>query len=326
MWYKGAFVISKIGSMETNYHKNEQMQTLLTATKTELTLRRYSGKTIKNYLICLRRYFCFLSDCKCDFAEVNESIVKRFLYEELENLSGSTLNLYLSAIKFFYKRVLKVDFLTDMSFARKRKRLPVVLTKHEILQCIDATRNKKHKLMIALGYGAGLRVSEIVNLKIRDLDFGRNLIYVRNAKGCKDRVSLLPQTLYEEIKDFISLRKRSVLRLKNQPKFLDEVIGNLYFFASERLYKPKIGGKMSVRTVQEVFKNAVRKAGIMKNATFHSLRHSFATHLIENGTNLAYVQKLLGHTSIKTTMVYTQVTDYVLQRMASPFDVELYAK
>ncbi|MBT6068452.1 tyrosine-type recombinase/integrase [Candidatus Peregrinibacteria bacterium] len=322
--------------METNYHSLGQIETFLEATKNELTIRRYSSKTVKSYLSCLKRYFCFVEAQNRGFAEVDERLVKLFLLEELDGQSGSTLNLYLSAIKFFYRQVAKVDFFVDMKFVRTRKKLPVVLSRCEIMRCLESLVNRKHRLMIALAYGAGLRVSEVVNLKIRDLDFEKGLIYVRNPKGGRDRVTLLPRNLYRDIEDLLWSRRRGLgvsecekqffgrqgLNSKCElgTDFCGQVLGNFYLFCSERKFKPKIGGRMSVRTVQQVFKTALKKAGIMKNATFHSLRHSFATHLLENGVDLRKIQTLLGHRDIRTTLVYTKITDHGLQVVKSPFD------
>lgn len=228
------------------------------------------------------------------FEEVDEKVVKKFLLEELDGCSGSTQNLYLSAIKFFYRDVLGVEFDFHMRFVRTRKRLPVVLSKSEVLRCIGVIENRKHRLMVSLAYGAGLRVSEVVNLKIGDLDFDRGLLYVRNSKGKRDRVTLLPEGLREGL-------RRSV------------GFGDFVFCG-------RGGRKLHVRTVQKVFRDAMKKAGVFKGATFHSLRHSFATHLLEGGVDLRKIQSLMGHRDIKTTLVYTKITDHSLGKVKSPLD------
>jgi site-specific recombinase XerD len=150
--------------------------------------------------------------------------------------------------------------------------------------------------MIALAYSGGLRVSEIINLKIKDLDLAELIIHIKNAKGNKDRITVFPEKLVMDL--------RKLIANKNF---------NDYVFASER------GGKLTERTAQKIFENALKKSEIKKEATFHSLRHSFATHLLENGTDVRYVQELLGHSNIRTTQIYTKVTNPKLKNIKSPF-------
>ncbi|MFT7184631.1 MAG: integrase/recombinase XerD, partial [Oceanicoccus sp.] len=174
----------------------------------------------------------------------------------------------------------------------KPKRLPVVLSRTEVEQILCSTVNEKHKMMIALAYSSGLRVSEVVALKVQDLDFEQALLYVRQGKGGKDRISLLSSNL-----DLRKFCRRKAL--------------NDYLFESVR------GGKLTTRTLQKVFKQACARVELNKKASFHSLRHSFATHLIEKGVNLRYVQELLGHNNIQTTQRYTQVAKCHLKKIES---------
>ena len=149
--------------------------------------------------------------------------------------------------------------------------------------------------MIALAYGAGLRVSEVVNMRLKDINIAELTIHIKQAKGQKDRISILSEKLVNDLEQLIAT--------KNQ---------NAYVFESER------GGKLTTRTAQKIFENALAKSGIKKNANFHSLRHSFATHLLENGVDVRYVQELLGHQNIRTTQVYTHVTNPKLKNIKSP--------
>ncbi len=266
---------------------------LLKNTQEELRLRNYSQKTVKNYCLCLKYFFMFLQK---DFSKFDREKVKIFLLKiKDDGKSPQTINLHLNAIKFFYNEIIKVSFVIDIKFAKRSKKLPVVLSKQEILKIIDSILNQKHKLIVSIAYGAGLRVSEVLTLKIKDIDFERNLIYVRQGKGAKDRITLLPEKLRSDLITFI-----------NNKNF------NLYVFESER------GGKLTTRTAENIFESAMNKAGIHKDATFHSLRHSFATHLLENGTDIRYVQELLGHQNIRTTQIYTQVTTQKIQNIQSP--------
>ncbi|MBU3965183.1 tyrosine-type recombinase/integrase, partial [Patescibacteria group bacterium] len=174
-------------------------------------------------------------------------------------------------------------------------KLPVVLSRSEIEKIINSIENRKHKLLISLSYGAGLRVSEAINLKIKDINSEELTIHLKNAKGSRDRITIFPEKLKADLHEFFALRNM-----------------NDYVFASER------GGKLTERTAQKIFEIAMKKAKIGKDATFHSLRHSFATHLLENGVDIRYVQELLGHQNIRTTQLYTKVTNLNIRKIKSP--------
>ena len=269
------------------------MQEYLEQTRQELRLRNYSFKTIKSYLGCLREYFDFK---KFNLGKIDEETIKQFLLnKQSKNYSSQTINLYLNAIKFFYREVLKIPQKIDLKFAKRSKKLPIVLSREEIKNIIDSIRNPKHKLITSLAYGAGLRISEVVNLKVKDVNLEELTIHLKNAKGKKDRITIFPEKIRSNLKSLITEKK-----------------SDDYLFESER------GGKLTERTAQKVFENALRRAGIKKDASFHSLRHSFATHLLENGVDVRYVQELLGHRNIRTTQVYTQVTNPKLKNIKSP--------
>ncbi len=268
-------------------------QKYLEQTRQELKLRNYSSKTIKAYLRCLEEYFDFK---KSNLEKINEEDIKQFLLNKQDkNYAPQTINLYLNAIKFFYREVLKIPRKINLKFAKRNKKLPIVLSRKEIKDIIDIIKNPKHKLIISLAYGAGLRVSEVVNLKIKDVNLEELTIHLKNTKGKKDRITIFPEKIKNNIKNFTA-RKNS----------------NNYLFESKQ------GEKLTERTPQKILKNALRKADIKKDATFHSLRHSFATHLLENGVDIRYVQKLLGHQNIRTTQRYTQVTNPKLKDIKSP--------
>jgi len=269
------------------------MQKYLEQTRQELKLRNYSFKTIKAYLGCLKEYFDFK---KFNLEKIDEQNIKQFLLNKQdENYSSQTINLYLNAIKFFYREVLKISEKINLKFAQRSKKLPIVLSREEIKNIIDSIRNPKHKLIISLAYGAGLRISEVVNLKIKDVNLKELTIHLKNAKRKKDRITIFPEKIRSNLKSLITGKQ-----------------SDDYLFESER------GGKLTERTAQKVFENALRRTGIKKDATFHSLRHSFATHLLENGTDVRYVQELLGHANIRTTQIYTKVTNPALKNITSP--------
>lgn len=269
------------------------MQEYLEQTKQELKLRNYSKKTIISYLACLKDYFNFKSN---NFEKIEEENIKNFLLKKQEkNYSPQTINLYLNAIKFFYREITKNPQKVNLKFAKRSKKLPIVLSREEIKKIIESIKNLKHKLIISLAYGAGLRISEVVNLKVKDINLEELTIHLKDAKGKKDRITIFPEKIRSDIQELIAIKNL-----------------NDYLFESER------GGKLSERTAQKVFENALQKSDIKKDATFHSLRHSFATHLLENGTDVRYVQELLGHQNIRTTQIYTQVTNPNLKNIKSP--------
>ncbi|MBU0598287.1 tyrosine-type recombinase/integrase [Patescibacteria group bacterium] len=265
----------------------------LEQTRTELKLRNYSNKTIISYLGCLREYFVFLGK---NYDKLDIELIKKFLLQkQKKGQAPQTINLCLNAIKFYYREIIKPSRHISLKFAKRPSKLPVILSNSEILKMIDSIRNAKHKLLISLTYGSGLRVSEIVSLKVKDLDLEELVIHIKQAKGKRDRITIFPGKLKQDMQSFIDGKEK-----------------NDYVFASER------GGKLSSRTAQKVFEHALKRAGIQKQASFHSLRHSFATHLLENGTDIRYVQELLGHQNIRTTQRYTQVTHTSLKKIISP--------
>ena len=269
------------------------MQAELQKIKRELKIRNYSPKTIKSYLYALREYFLFKEK---NFSKLDQNNIKNFLFDcEKRMISAQSRNLYLNAIKFYYKNIVKNLNKIEIYSAKKPKKLPIVLSREEIKLIIDSIKNEKHKILISLAYGSGLRVSEVVNLQLQDLNFTELTVHIKQAKGQKDRISVLSPKLLNDL-EFLTAQKSK----------------NDFIFESER------GGKLTTRTAQKVFENALKISKIKKSASFHSLRHSFATHLLENGTDVRYVQSLLGHENIRTTQLYTQVTNPQLKNIKSP--------
>lgn len=272
-----------------------QLPELLEKIKDELRLRNYSRRTIESYLICLKDYFKFAKIIKKD---PDIPLLKKYLLgKQARGQAPQTINLHLNAVKYFYREIMKSHARIDVKFAKTSKKLPVVLSRLEIEKIIETINNPKHKLMISLSYGAGLRVSEAVNLRIRDIDFDELTLHLKAAKGNKDRITVFPEKLKADLHELTALQH-----------------GNEYVFESER------GGKLTERTAQMVFEKALKKAPIEKDASFHSLRHSFATHLLENGVDVRFVQELLGHQNIRTTQLYTKVTNPSLKNIKSPLE------
>ena len=270
------------------------MQTIsLKKIQEEMLLRNYSRKTIKAYLYYIAGYLQFVKSKK--FISKNDA-VRAFLLKK-KKLSPQTINLALNSIKFLYREILKSPEKIDLKFSKRSKKLPIVLSRREIERIILAIANNKHRLLLSLAYGSGLRVSEVVNLKVKDIALEELAIHIKNAKGKKDRITIFPEKLKIDIQSLMAGKKKNDL-----------------------LFESNRGGKLSTRTAQKVFERALKLAKVKKDATFHSLRHSFATHLLENGVDVRYVQELLGHQNIRTTQLYTKVTNLKLKNIKSPLD------
>ncbi|MCA9370989.1 MAG: tyrosine-type recombinase/integrase [Candidatus Peregrinibacteria bacterium] len=269
------------------------MEDLLVRTEEELRLRNLSPKTRKAYLQALRAYFQYKGG---DVSTLETENIRAFILQKLASgAAAQTANVHLHAIKFFYRDVLRRQESIRIPFAKTPSALPTVLSREEAQRILSVTTNKKHKLMLSLGYGSGLRVSEVVSLRVCDIDRDQCLITVRAGKGKKDRITVLPSSIFSDLLECTQSKG-----------------GSDFLFESER------GGMLTTSTLQKVFMQACKKAAIQKPATFHSLRHSFATHLLEDGTDIRYVQELLGHSSIRTTQRYTQVTSPSLKNIRSP--------
>ncbi len=258
-----------------------------------MSLRNFSPATRKSYLGCSRRFFQAHPN---QLIQPDPYVIEQFLYSLVETGSSSqTIQSYLHAIRFYCREVLGVDIHVRIKHFKRVSRLPVTLSHVEIERILSVVLNPKHRAMIALAYGAGLRVSEVVQLRVGDVDFDDYIVYIYQGKGKKDLVSILPEALRVDLGKAVA------------GKAPDD-----FLFASER------GGRLSSRSIQIVFSRALRKAGIQKPATFHSLRHSFATHVLEQGTDLRIIQKLLGHANIRTTQRYTHVSTASIRAIKSP--------
>jgi site-specific recombinase XerD len=244
----------------------------------EMTARKYSQRTIKLYLYHNRE---FLEFSKKKPYEVSNADVRDYLYHLANDreVSTSTLNIAINALKFYYGEILKPRFVYVIMRPKKDKKLPVVLSQGEVSRMISSVSNIKHRAILMLVYSAGLRVSEVVTVKLEDIDTERKLIHIKGAKGRKDRYTMLSDVAMETLREY-------------QEKYKP---GNWLFMG----IKPE--KHISTRTVQAIFEQACEKTGIKKRVSVHSLRHSFATHLVESGVDLRYIQELLGHKSSKTT-------------------------
>jgi integrase/recombinase XerD len=261
--------------------------------ETELKLRAFSLKTVKSYLFYNKKFLEFI---KKEPEQVTEEDVKKYIADLLsKNISPKSIVLIKAALKFFYDDILKKN-IVNIKSPKISQKLPTVLTKEEVKKLIDSVENKKHKLIIKLLYSSGLRVSEVVNLKVGDIELDERIGWVRGGKGKKDRIFLISNKIVDDLK--------AQMRRKGKTDFLFEG------------WK----GAMSPRSIQKIVSYAAKRAGISKPVSVHTLRHTFATHLLEAGEDIRKIQELLGHSNLSTTQIYTHVSTEELKKIKNPLD------
>lgn len=274
---------------------------VIQAMEQELKLRAYSASTIKTYVNELSQLLQTIGNVAAD--QLTTGDLRRYMiycYEKLK-LSENTLHSRINSIKFYYEQVLKRDkFFWDIPRPKKQLQLPRFFNQDEISGIIRASGNIKHKTMLMLAYASGLRVSEVVAIRTRDIDSHRMSILVRQAKGKKDRIVALSPVLLVMLREYW----KQVKPLKDG-----------YLFPGQNKGEP-----YSSRSLQQVLADAKKKAGILKPGSIHALRHSFATHLLDKGTDVTMIMKLLGHNDLKTTLRYLHVTNRDILQVISPLD------
>lgn len=274
-------------------------RTLLTVLAQEMRLRNYSGKTIKAYRSCIRSFIRYLQPTHPK--EADAQAIRGYLMYLIDECGykASSVNQVINALRFMYVELYhRPMVLGEVPRPRHEKPLPVILSQLEIAGIFRATENLKHRCLLMVAYSAGLRVGEVVRLRLEDMDRNRMLIHVRAAKGFKDRYTVLAESL-----------------LPTYDEYLRRYVPKGYIFEGEGGGRP-----YSIRSAEEVFTRVATRAGIQKDVSFHSLRHAFATHLLEQGVDLRYIQELLGHASSKTTEIYTHVSQRDLGRVHSPLE------
>ena len=263
----------------------------------ELRSRKYSPKTLRAYI-----YFNSLI-CRTlqkTPEEINGGDITKFLaiVEKDRDYSASSVNLAVSALKFFYVEVVRKENFDERPRPRHDRRLPQILSKEEVCKILGMENNPKHRLLLMLVYSSGLRVSEAVALKKEHIDFSRKVVYVRQGEGRKDRCTLLSEKAARYIAEYCDFYDIKTWLFPGQPPT----------------------GPLSIRSAQKIFDKAIRHAKIPKKVSIHGLRHTFATHLLESGTDIRYIQSLLGHTSLRTTERYTRVARRSILSIKSPLD------
>ena len=273
-------------------------QIILSTFEQKLTIANYSNQTIKNYISALLLFLDFISAKKVN--EVSDQLIEEYLFycKTKKHYSFSSMKQVIASIRFLYLNVLEKPIPKALNIKiKKPDTLPVVLSREEVKKLITVTSNLKHKVIMLLIYSAGLRLGELLNLRIGDIDSGRMKIHIRQAKGKKDRYVVLSEKLLPLLREYYG---------KYQPR--------------DYLIEGVKGGRYSEKSVQSIMKQALKKAGIRKKATVHTLRHSFATHLLDDGLDIRFIQELLGHVRLETTRVYTHVSTRSANKIKSPLD------
>lgn len=269
---------------------------MLDKLETELKIRGFSDQTVKSYLFHNKKFMSFANK-PVDLVEKED--IKKYMAHLIadKKQKPASVSLAMSALRFAYDEMLGKGLFTTLKLPKSEKKLPVVLSKEEIKKMLDATKNLKHHLLIQMLYSSGLRVSECINLKVHDLDLEEKFGTVRSGKGRKDRNIILSDTVIRNLKTYLSQRT-------HQSSYIFNVKGNV----------------MSVRQAQKIVQNAAKKTGLNKKVFCHALRSSFATHLLEGGTDIRIIQELLGHANLATTQRYTKVSREQLRKVRSPLD------
>ncbi len=270
-----------------------------------MVLKRYSPKTLKSYLSAVRRsHQWFLAAKGVPIDEIDTSLAKEFFLMLIEEIGVSTsmVRIYRFAISFYFSTTLgrKIDF-SFLEGMKSDRHLPTVLSRDDISRILALTRNTKHRTMIGLLYASGLRLSELIKLRVGDVDLEELTIHVKMGKGRKDRITIFSSSLVDGLRHCM------------EGKTADD-----YVFTPSIDYGAGTSRSLSGRTVQKVLEHAIERAGIRRKATPHDLRHAFATHLLENGISLRHIQMLLGHKNISTTTIYTKVAHPALKGIKSP--------
>jgi integrase/recombinase XerD len=261
----------------------------------ELRISKNSEYTLKNYVKANQELLNFIEK---EPENIDENDIKLFMSEKLAERAAPSIILFLAAIKYAYTSLLKKDPTSSIKRPKREKKIPDVLTKEEVKKLLEKAETKKSRLMMSMLYACGFRVSELINLKVSNLKFDEKIGQIKQAKGRKDRIFNIPNFLLED------LRQQAAKQEQDSQEFL---------FSG-----PK--GKLTPRNLQKIVSKTASKAGINKEVHCHTLRHSFATHLLEDGIDIRKIQELLGHADLSTTQIYTHISREELKKIPSPID------
>ena len=278
-------------------HLPVQWQSALHRTEEQLKVKRYSWRTVKSYLSHLRHFFA--AHPNCHTADITNGVIRTYIVNRAEagNYSESTQGQMLNAVKFWLEQVEGQERILVELRPKKEKKLPRVLSVGEVRRLFAVVDNLKHRCILKIIYGGGLRLGEVVNLRLEDIQSDRLQVFVHGGEGKKDRYTTLSQKFPEELREYF---------MEYRPDYW--------------LFEGQTGGQYSTRSVQAVLKRAVKKSKVNAYCTVHTLRHNYATHLLESGVSLRHIQELLGHESSGTTEIYTHVSTAEKQKVISPLD------
>lgn len=262
----------------------------------QLMLQRYSENTVRTYR---QAFIQYLLETEDSLQNPNREQIRNYLLKQIrnQNWSESTQNTFINALAFYFRKVAKIEVDLRNLRPREPKSLPNVLSEDEVIKILQACENTKHKTILMLVYSAGLRLSELISIRVADINFASNKIFIKSGKGKKDRYSILSEKMKSQLHEY---------QRGYRPRYW--------------LFEGQTDEQYSVRSVQAILRRAVEKAGVNPFATVHTLRHSFATHLLERGTDIRYIQEILGHNSVKTTEIYTHITKKGGEQIKSPLD------
>ncbi|HKL24477.1 MAG TPA: site-specific tyrosine recombinase/integron integrase [Candidatus Nanoarchaeia archaeon] len=276
-------------------------QDFLKKLEVELKISKNSEYTLKKYLYFNQDLFNYTKKTP---EKINEDDIKMYIAEKMPHSSPSSVILFLSAIKYSFSNIMNNDLTKKIKRPKRDKQIPTVLTREEVKKLLSILINKKSKLMVSMMYACGMRVSELINLKIDNLNFDEKIGHLKKAKGRKDRVFNIPDFLEKDLREQVENQKKLIEKGKNKEG---------YVFTG-----PK--GKLSARNLQKMVSKAAKRAGIQKEVHCHTLRHSYATHLLEDGVDIRHIQIMLGHSDLSTTQIYTHVSTDEIKKIKSPID------
>ena len=299
---KGQVVVLTEQPLKINKRRTKEQVPLkypeeVTRLEERLMLQRYSQNTVKTYKAFFIQFLNFFPDQHPEALEKQDIV--RFMLESSKQRkwSDSTQNQAVNAIKFYYEKVLGQERTFYEFRPRRSYKLPGVFSEEEVMRLFEVITNLKHKTILMLIYGAGLRIGESIRIRNEDINLDRKTVFIKAGKGKKDRYSVLSENILVVLKHYLKAYKPD------------------YWF-----FEGPDGGQYTRSSIQKIFRKAVAKAGVNPYSTVHTLRHSFATHLLEHGFDLRYIQALLGHSSSETTEIYTHITKKARQKLVSPLD------
>lgn len=275
-----------------------KMEEALNKNHQKMILKGFSPATVRTYQAALKRFFSFFD--QQDYQTLTKDQIEGFIYHLIQNykISGQQQNTYINAIKCYYEHTLGMPReYYEITRPKKSKNLPNVLSIEEVAAILEQPKNIKHRAILYVIYSAGLRVSEVVRLRIKDIRSDDGYIFIKDSKGKRDRHTVLSPYVLQLLRDYYRVYRPS------------------YW-----LFEGQDGGQYAVRSIQNIYRAAVKATGINPWSTPHTLRHSFATHLMQKGVNIRYIQSALGHSNIKTTEIYTSILEISCKTLTSPLD------